>query len=658
MQDKFYIILAYALFGIAIGLWPLYVTEKGGWSTGDLLSSPKRRVAATWLTAIVLLIAALGTMAITGESVLSPLILTFGLAAIATATAGGRFDALAMLAGFFALCVSVTLLWWTRHGRSLDVSIYQLVVFFLIVVAFIWIFASRSAARETGIPARWIIAYTGFAAFLTFSTGIFDENHFAFRLLWLHWGAYVGPAELLLSGAAIFHDFPAQYGLGPTALIAGVCGKDCWHGMYFVAGFATFAYSVLLAVLALALTRKRLLERLAIFALCLATSYLWAGFPPHLSTPMTTPSVSGLRFLPATLLLTYLFFAGEIERSKRKILVAQALWAFGVLWSPESAFYVTFLWWPYYVFVRREHGDLFSRVKGLVKAGLVLLAAAVVLAIVFEGVYRLIYREGPTLYGILAYAIDPPGPLPINWHGAVWYFLLATLAGLGALLYAWRKTGDTAAFRRGFLLQLACYGAFSYFLGRSHDNNILNIIPFVMLVLLNVISMAESRVLSRIGIVLAAALLGWLPTFAWQPWDANVMQGEVLTFDSRIDERLALEQPGSGLAADARKAIEYISQHYGEPVTLLDGSFDLIRSTPPDPWSALHGPENFAFMPSDRRREFLSRTAASLKRAGWVVVAQNFPADEWLADFDSVYQRTERLEFGRYYAIRYSPKIQ
>lgn len=657
MQGKLYVILAYAVAGIVIGLWPSCIPEKGGVASG-LLWTPRYPAAKTWATVVALLAMALGVVVITGESVLSPVILACGLVALAASLSRRGVDPVALFAGFFALCVSVTLPWWRRESGVLGVSVYELAVFSLIVVAFIRLFIAELPARQGGFAAVWIVVYACLAAFLTFSTGIFDDRY-GFRMMWHHWGAYVGPAELLAAGAAIFHDFPAQYGLGPTALIAGFCGEDCWHAMHFVAAFATLAYSVLIAVLALALTRKRWPERFAVLALCLVTCFLWTGYARHLVSPMMTPSVSGLRFLPATLLLTYLFFAGEIERSTKKRFAAHALWALSALWSPESAFYATFLWWPYYLFIRRARGGLSSRVLGFLKAGTCLVAGTAAFLAALDGVYYLIYGEWPSLYAILAYAIDPPGPLPINWHGAIWYFLLAMAVGMGALVYSWRKTGDTMAFRRGFLVQLLCYAAFSYFLGRSHDNNLLNIMPLVMLVLLNAMTAVEGRVVPRIAMALAAVLLGWLSVVGWEAWQQNITSGRVFSFDPRIEQRFDPRWWESGLPGDARNAITYITQHYGEPVTLLNISFVLLRSAPPDPWSAFNGPEDFYYIPSERRREFLSLTAASLKRTGWVVVDQRFgAAQQWLADYDSAYRRSERLEFGSYYAIRYVPKAQ
>ncbi len=174
--------------------------------------------------------------------------------------------------------------------------------------------------------------------------------------------------------------------------------------------------------------------------------------------------------------------------------------------------------------------------------------------------------------------------------------------------------------------------------------------PFLLLVLLNAISATDSKNLSRASIVLTATFLGWLPLFGWQAWTVNIMEGRVLTFDSK------LLRDSMSFSSDAERAIDFLHQGYGEPVTVLDSTLDLVDSTPPVAWSAIHGPANFAFIPSQRRQEFLYRTATSLKRSGWLVVDQKFLADEWLTDFDFAYERTNRLKFGSYYAIRFTPK--
>ena len=78
--------------------------------------------------------------------------------------------------------------------------------------------------------------------------------------------------------------------------------------------------------------------------------------------------------------------------------------------------------------------------------------------------------------------------------------------------------------------------------------------------------------------------------------------------------------------------------------------------SPPSAWSAIHGPANFGFIPSERRREFLAASAKTLPRSGWLVVDKRYPErEQWLSDYDSVYRRGETRDFGSYIAIHYVP---
>lgn len=476
---------------------------------------------------------------------------------------------------------------------------------------------------------------------------------------------------MLLSGATIFHDFPAQYGLGPTFLIASICGHDCWQGMYFISSFTTLIFSICIATLALTLTANRWPERLIVLALSLATCFFWAGFPPFVGSPIQTPSVTGLRFFPIIMLVTYLFFASGIEHSKIKKVIAHSFWAFGTLWSVESAFYVTCVWWPYYIFIQRTKGNITTRFKGLLKASAQLILIAISLTVIFNIIFYVIYGKRPSLYAFLAYALNPPGVCPINPYGGILYFILVTSIGIATLFHLWHKSGDTFIFRSGFLILLSCYSVFSYCLGRSHDNNFLNILPFILLVLLHIISAINNKkfYLYRISLTCLMALLGWLPAFGWTAWHENISRGRLLSFNSKLfNDYMTLSNPLTDSAIpfnknvnmrpsfskEAWNAINSLKR-YREPITILDSNLCFV-SIHPAVWSAFHGPANYAFIPSDHRRKFLQATAKSLHRSGWVIVEKKYPAVMFLEDFDFVYQRTNYLDFGGYYAVRFSPK--
>ena len=97
MQDKSAVIAIYALTGLVIALWPLWITEKG------VVAASGFQFLKSIRSTTALGLAALGVILITGESIASPLILGFGLIALATSMSGGKLDVVAMSTSFLAV---------------------------------------------------------------------------------------------------------------------------------------------------------------------------------------------------------------------------------------------------------------------------------------------------------------------------------------------------------------------------------------------------------------------------------------------------------------------------------------------------------------------------------------------------------------------------
>jgi hypothetical protein len=301
-------------------------------------------------------------------------------------------------------------------------------------------------------------------------------------------------------------------------------------------------------------------------------------------------------------------------------------------------------------------------------AGILLLNFLAVLFSFFAG-YWLIYRTTPTAYGYFAYVINPPGPLPINPAGAIWFFAAVLVLGLAALYSTLRLSGNNREFRQAFLLVLLAYATFSYFLGRSHDNNLLNLLPFQMLVLLVAFRAPIAGWARTAAAVLLASLIGWSSVFGWDVWREAIWNARLFEFNAQAmrvsfsynDPSTAefvrrFREVNGGDPGDAARAANYVEANFGEPLTMLDFSMNLRATDNEAVWSAVQGPENFVSVPSARRQEFLVSTAKYLGRNGWLVVDRKFPADEWLKDFQSAYRTELIMDFGSYYAIRLVPK--
>lgn len=673
MEGKLYALIAYMLIGLTIALWPIFLKEK---VISHLCTQFHSNVEISnrWFWQFICFaITAICIILLPDKSTQS-LLLNLGVITLTLSLINKEFDLFTLTTTFLVFCISTTLLFWRKQDGLLSVNSYELFIFYFLTFSLHSIFRIKKPTKEYSSSLKWLIPYILLASILSFSTGIF-HNSFTFKTLWMHWGAYIAPAELVLSGATIFHDFPAQYGLGPTALIASVCGSDCWYGMYFIASFTMLVFSVLIGILAFALTRKSWPEQIIALSLSLVTSFFWTSYPPLAGSPVASPSIHGLRFLPVLFLVTYLFFTKQIENSKLKLIIAHFFWVFGALWSPESAFYVTCVWWPYYIFIRSVSGNSYACCVRLIKSLLTLSLIGATLIVAFNILFRLIHHTYPSLDAFLIHILSLS--LPIDPYGPIWYFVLTISIGVSTLILLWRKSGDTYLFRSRFLVILLSYTVFSQFLGRSHSDVVLNTLPFFLLVLLHAILATDNRKLSRIikkaSVICTAVMLGWLPAFGWDGWNNNISNGRLFSFDPNIfrhsiptlNAKMKSKKAQNSLnpeaniilPIDALQAISLIQNNYHEPFTVVNQSFDLVDIAPSEAWNAMHGPANYLVIPPQYKRKFLNLTAITL-RSGWLIIDKTFPAKKLLADFDFVYKRTKLLEFDSYYAIRFSPKTQ
>jgi uncharacterized membrane protein len=639
MADKKFLLIGYVVLGIVLAAWPVLVPMRQAVARG----SPGLTSRVGWLPTGALSLALLAL----GAAAPSLLVVAAAFAALAQMPwpARGPRDRVELsLATALGILAAGSIPWWIRSGDALDVSPAQILA---IVALGVLAYTLLKSEHPAGKPVTLVVpgAFVLVALVLSFSTGILQQGDGIVNA-WHHWGAYIGPAEVITAGATIYRDVPVQYGAGPTTILVAICGTDCWPGMYWLAASTTFLYAAAIFSLAWAVGLRTAGGRVFTALACGAACFLWTAYPSALVTPVATPSTSGLRFLPATLLTVYLVHAGGAGLSRRKQVIAFALWAVACLWAPESAFYASFVWWPFYLFIHRRDLPLLARTGraalGAAKLATVAIALALLLATAFAVVHGNVLRA----QDVLVYALFPPGVLPVNWGGPIAYFLSCIAVSAWVLGRQWRAAGDTPQFRQGLVVHLLCYATASYFLGRSHDNNLLNLFPLVVPVLAH--AMNSSGAPRQIAAIAAAALIAWLPAFGWSNWRASIQEGSFLSLDPHgVVHRMGFTQRAVPL-----RLLQARSQ---EPVTVLNQYMNIVPGTPAQAWNVVHSPANFAFMPSEYRQRYLRNTAQVLRRSGWLVVSKEYEQG-WLADFEAAYRTTDVVELGPYRALQLVPR--
>jgi hypothetical protein len=295
---------------------------------------------------------------------------------------------------------------------------------------------------------------------------------------------YVGPANAILHGSPMLVDTFAQYGVGVMYFLAGIFEViPIGYGTFqLVNGFLTALEFVLIYVVLRIGCRSQLYALLGT-AVCLVANVL-TGIGPHIGFASTGPLRFGLPWVLITLAVL-----AEKKPGHRRILDVAMLALVGVsaIWSLEAFVYTT----GAYVAVialelvlqdgsRRERAGRVGRRFGL------LASIIVVSHVIFAVATRAFGGQWPDWGGYLAYIrlygwngfstllIDP---WSLGYLIAALYFI--SIAGLVFVAVEQREFAAVIRVELTAIATTTAFGIFSYtyFLGRSHPNNLHHIAP-------------------------------------------------------------------------------------------------------------------------------------------------------------------------------------
>jgi hypothetical protein len=569
-----------------------------------------------------------------------------------------------MLGGLVSLPLLATTTWW---NPGIELGAVQSLCFLL--VGTIGAAFPHLLLQEKGAPAvlsLLILLFLG--AFAVLFTGVLSTP-VGFGTFWHHWSVYVGAAESFLTGAIPFRDFPVQYGFGPMLTVAALCREECWTATYVAIAVTNLLYLLAMCGCVLALTQRasRGLAIVALVAMVCAV-LVWTGYPPDYMGPMATPSVNGMRFLPIALVLLYIVLAENCGLTRDS--VGHMLWLFAAFWSPEAAFQATAVWWPYLT-LRRAQAALIQQplpiaIVALCGACAALAALAVTIA-VQAGLFRSVFHQWPSLTGFSTYVRNPPGILPVNPTGPIWLGLAGTAAAALALVRA-----DARGVRLGFVSLMGLLAVGSYYLGRSHDNNILNLLPFIVLALTTALGCGLHQLASGFANVALVGLIAWPLTFGFHSWTVAWQEGEAWTIGpSGFIKTIVFRTPddwallNSALvemavphasAADAGAAMNWLRAHgdEGTPVW-VSAAMLLPYGAPQDFWTGMNDLGSFGLLPPDEVERFVRHSAETLHRVGWLLVDRT-QSSPWPAIFFAIYFVTEERTFGNYTLYHLAPR--
>jgi hypothetical protein len=567
-----------------------------------------------------------------------------------------------LLGSLIAFLLFTPAMWW--EPNLLALPRWQILLFLAFAAASVaaYQFAKKAYplidAAERHSIAPFFIASTVLALAVGWYSAPFNADVVA-HTAWHHWGAYLSPVDLLLSGAVPYHDFPVQYGMGATILLSASCGADCWNGMFYVVLVANALYCGTFAACAAIVTSGagRANRGLAFLAMFAATM-LWTAFGGEFGGTMSTPSVAGLRFQPLVAML--LFILWYQQRAGRSLWFGHAIWLFNIFWSVESAIFATLLWCPWLAYRSLAPAETLKKtvanlscyaafaIVGLVSGTLALLL-----------LYRASFGFWPEPTAIAAYFQNPPGPLTPYLLGPVVLFFVVALLAIFRLLKDELPTSNML-----YPCLIAMMVVFTYYLSRSHDNNILNLFPFILLVGLCMLrpvgekAEPDTQFSDGFSTVLAMSMVVFITTFNFTHWQEGSSKGRLFDNGPNILMR-QFSPPNSDanpvIAKDAQALLNLARKNSDYAPIFFDDKAIMPRGKPGIAWNSVNNIPNYSALPMPLVQQYLQRSAAHFQRSGWLIIGDG-KYENWQNEFKTAYVVKLVERKGKYVAYSLTPK--
>ncbi len=386
---------------------------------------------------------------------------------------------------------------------------------FVLACSATWPATSVSRRSNLGLGAPTTFIALAFIAFMSLRTeDLFDVAGKHGQGAMHHWGAWVGPAELVRQGGWLLWDVPSMYGFLSILPLAASPARTPWQSFYLLQALCLF-----LVAAGVFLILRTLRPGWLNWCLALATAVTVPMFSPTFtaSTPVGStfvfPNAGAYRYIwcfVLVMVLSWAFISGEHSRCYRLFSIGGCLvWVVGVLWSPENAVFCSGVWLPAYAVTvfrqsRRDPRSWRMAVRWLAMP-LVLLAGSVAIV---SAVYVAALGHPPDWLSFVDYVFglgtevlvvvnDPTGPALV--------LLLAFCVLATATWYAGLQRGElTASFAlfAGLLGGVWATGIYGY----TRSSYVLHPMAYVAIAIMLVAIADHHRAGEWAGIVRAATV--------------------------------------------------------------------------------------------------------------------------------------------------------
>lgn len=457
-----------------------------------------------------------------------------------------------------------------------------------------------------------------------------------------HWGFFTGPIEQIRQGGTLLWDTPSQYGF-LSILVPSILPGNAWQSFWFA---QAVAYSIVACLMYVSVRRLApgWYGGVTAFLITFTTLFFRPRTESLILPAQMTPAAGPYRFIWCFVMLAFLIrwqTRNEDDRIRsRFVLVGTIIWSFALLWSAETAVYVTAMWFPALLVNSLQESGRAGLSKAQTAARVLRAAAYPVAATILVGAvvfafYRIAGLGGPDIFGhleyVLLYSSGGYAALPMDPTGTVWYLIVTFLIVVTIIgLHARGRLTDS----RLVVWTAVAGGTWalsSYFTGRSHPVNLIALIPLLLFGLVACMQLRPFRESLPARFAVAAVMLPLLAMPAalaagHRGFAAAVREPQleparfieqVPVMDAGLQRLLmsAGATPNDAFVrvADGRLMLEAWQTPNGRqlvPRSWLPKVFEIIGS-----------------LPEERRQVYLDRNAVSFPGEGWLVQSRTLTAN-------------------------------
>jgi hypothetical protein len=381
---------------------------------------------------------------------------------------------------------------WSAFRQALDNNFGVSVVgaFLLLRAVFAVLFGTENSAETTtqSLCNRGKLRYLDSRLYLDMVIiAIFFWISFRHDSLFIpgseyHWEYYVGVVQGIRNGGWLLWDTPSQYGFLNVLLASLVPSASAWQSFYIFQGTLLFLVSTGIYLTARRYTSLSVFHRLAVFAIVFMALFF---ADPELIGPYPFPSSSVVRFFCVYALVLVVWFVPKF--GLRQAIAISIAWSLGVIWSAESAIYVTAIF--FFMLVAMTQAS-YNGNHPLALAGKYVLIAGTSLAIILTVTFVFYFaRLGvvPDIFGFFEHAFGYAGgfgyvPFPLSGPGnlLVLVFMGVSILCIGVI----QRGGDANEYLAAPLAAMAggIWGISTYYIGRPVPQNITAMLPLIAMV--------------------------------------------------------------------------------------------------------------------------------------------------------------------------------